>query len=367
MQSDVLIIGGGPAGIATAIAARLKGLSVTVIDARTPPIDKACGEGLLPEAVSALRQFGIDPACGFAHSFSGFRFADEDSSACAHFTAGEAYGIRRTVFHCLLVGRALDLGVSFRWGTRLMKLDSCCVHTSEGIMAYQWLVGADGQTSSVRRFAGLDGRRPAKFRFGFRRHYEIAPWTDCVEVHWGEKSQMVVAPTGAEEICVSLFTNDPRTRLHYDLDRFPRVARRIAGARPSSSEAGTMTLLSCARAVTRENIALVGDASCTVDGIAGQGLSLALRQALHLADAIALGDLGHYAKMHRRITRTPTRITRLLLAMNANPALRRKILRILAAKPAIFAKVLSIHAGHTSLNVTEAAGILATGWRAIWA
>lgn len=366
MQSDVLIIGGGPAGIATAIAARLKGLTVTVLDARTPPIDKACGEGLLPEAVSALRHLGIDPACGFAHSFSGFRFADEDSSACAHFP-DEAYGIRRTVFHCLLVGRAEDLGVSFRWGTRLTRLDSYRAHTTDGMIAYKWLVGADGQNSSVRRFAGLDARRPANFRFGFRRHYEVAPWTDCVEIHWGEKAQMVVAPTGSEEICISLFTNDPRTRLHHDLDRFPRVARRLAGVRPSSSEAGAMTLLSCARAVTRDNIALVGDASCTVDGIAGQGLSLALKQALSLADALAQENLGHYAAMHRRITRIPKRVTRLLLAMNANPSFRRKILRILAANPMIFAKVLSIHTGHTSFNAAEAAGILTVGWRALWA
>ena len=51
---DVVVIGGGPVGLATAIAARGHGLSVRVIDRQRPPIDKACGEGLMPAGVRAL-------------------------------------------------------------------------------------------------------------------------------------------------------------------------------------------------------------------------------------------------------------------------------------------------------------------------
>ena len=54
-STDVLVIGGGPAGLATAIAARMKGFDVTVVDGAKPPIDKACGEGLMPStAVSPI-------------------------------------------------------------------------------------------------------------------------------------------------------------------------------------------------------------------------------------------------------------------------------------------------------------------------
>ncbi len=44
--------------------------------------------------------------------------------------------------------------------------------------------------------------------------------------------------------------------------------------------------------MVRNNVALVGDASCTVDGVSGQGLSLAFQQALALGDALAAGDLA---------------------------------------------------------------------------
>lgn len=367
MRSDALVVGGGPAGLAAAIAARLKGLRVTVIDGRRPPIDKPCGEGLLPRGAAALRTLGIDLNSSLGFPISGFRFSDEKSSASAQIPSGKAFGIRRTVLHRLLVDRARDVGVSFAWDTRALRVSSRGIHTSRGFFACRWLVGADGDRSGVARFAGLGARRRRRFRYGFRRHYEMVPWTDRVEVLWGEKCQMVVTPTGPREVCVSLFTSDPARRLDHAIDDFPDVARLISGAPPLSSEAGAVTLLGRARAVTQGNVALVGDASCTVDGIAGLGLSLAFQQALHLADSLARGDLAKYESAHRRIIRTPVRITRLLLAMNASSALRRKVLRLFSARPALFAKMISVHASESTASALGASDILNLGWRVIWA
>ena len=367
MRTDVLVVGGGPAGIATAIAASLKGLRVTVVDARKPPIDKPCGEGLLPEAVSVLHHLGIRLTPDVAFPFAGFCFLDDRSSAVAPIPSGTAFGVRRTVLHRLLVKRALETGVSLLWGTHVSRFGRVEVHTNAGPLSYRWLIGADGNPSSVRRFAGLEPRRQTRFRFGFRRHYAVAPWTDRVEVHWGDKCQMVVAPTGPREICVSAFTGDSHLRLERAMQQFPEVAERIAGAQPLSSEAGAVTLLSRARAVTHDNIALVGDASCTVDGIAGQGLSLAFRQALHLADVLSHGDLSSYESAHRRIIREPVRMTRLLLALNASAALRRRVLRLFAGKPALFAKMISAHTGASAPGALNAGALLELGWRVMWA
>ena len=366
-MQDVLVVGGGPAGIATAIAARLKGLRVSVIDARKPPIDKPCGEGLLPGAVQALRQLGVELNSTQLFRFSGFRFCDESSAVSAQIPAGDALGIRRTVFHRLLVERALELGVNFLWGTKLVRLDHRGAKTSAGFIPSKWIVGADGSSSIVRRLAGLDPRRRGHFRFGFRRHFKIAPWTDRVEVHWGRKRQLVVTPTGFNEVCVSLFTSDSSLRLRSVLAAFPAVAQRVEGATPTSAEAGTVTMLSRAPAVVRGKVALVGDASGTVDGIAGQGLSLAFQQAIHLADALAQENLSVYAVAHAGISRTPVRITRLLLVMNACSALRRKVLRLFAAKPALFAKMISIHTSASSRDALSAAEVMNLGWQVMWA
>src|SRR5271163_5266209 len=108
---DVFVAGGGPAGLATAIAARRHGLSVVMADGATPPIDKPCGEGLLPDGVDALRRLGIRVPESEIYPFYGLRFVDNAESVESEFPRGAAYGIRRTVLHKLLLDHALACGV----------------------------------------------------------------------------------------------------------------------------------------------------------------------------------------------------------------------------------------------------------------
>lgn len=365
MHTDVLVVGGGPAGLSAAIAARMKGLRVTLVDARRPPLDKPCGEGLLPEAVAALRFLGIDFETASAHRFSGIRFSDSASSIDARFGAAAAFGVRRTALHKLLRHRAIELGVQLMWGVHVTYRDSFCAEVEGRRIFFRWIVGADGINSSIRRRAGLDLPWRSKGRFAFRRHYSIAPWNDLVEVHWGDDCQMIVTPTAPEEVCVALFTRDPRLRIASALPKFPELARRIEAARPTSAEAGARTVLARARAASRGNVALVGDAARSIDGIAGQGLSLAFQSARHLGEALAKDDLDSYATAHAEITRTPANITRLLLLMASSPWVRRKTLRMFAGKPAFFSKMMSFHAGVSLGNAFGLQELAGLGWRVL--
>jgi flavin-dependent dehydrogenase len=344
--ADVLIVGAGPAGLATAIAARLHGLSVTVADARRPPVEKACGEGLLPEGVAALSRLGIHLNSEVAFPISGIRFCDEASSVSATLPPGAAsFGLRRTALHSLLVHRAGEVGVSFRWETRVSNCTANSARLGGSDFAYRWLVGADGQKSNVRKFANLGPRRVRSARFGFRRHFAVVPWSDFVEVHWGRRCQMYVTPTGPREVCIALLAGDPQMRIAQALPQFPELAARLRGARPLTAELGGATVLERFGKVARGNAALVGDASFTVDGITGQGLSLAFQQAIQLGEALAAENLAAYSAAHRKIVKSPARMARLLLLLARNQWLRRKTLRVLAGNPTLFAKLVATHAG----------------------
>ncbi len=366
LRADVLVAGAGPAGIAAAIAASQKGLRVIVADSRKPPIDKTCGEGLLPEAVACLASLGIplDPSCAFP--FRGIRFSDEKSSASARIAHGRAFGLRRTLLHNRLVARATELGVSFLWGSRISALDSSGVLVNGSRVSCKWVVGADGQNSSVRKMAGLDAGRQTS-RFGFRQHFSISPWTDLVEVYWGDRCQIVVTPTSADEICIALLSSDSRLRMEKALAQFPEVARRIRGARPTSGESGAVTGLSSARAVIRGNVALIGDASCTIDAVAGQGVSLALQQAAPLAESLASGNLKTYETAHRRLTVMAVRMTRLMLLLDRSAWVRRKALRLFEEKPQVFSKVVSVHTGQSSPEDFRAREVIDLGWQVLCA
>ncbi len=335
LKADVLVIGGGPAGLAAAIAAGLKGLKVTVADIAHPPIDKACGEGILPGGVEALLRLGVplDEADGFR--FRGIRFISGGASVEAAFRAGCGMAVRRTRLHELLVRRAAALGVQLWWGTHI----GC----ASDFASCRWIVGADGQHSRVRQEALLDATRSLSTRFGFRRHYRLEPWADTVEIYWGARCQIYVTPVSADEIGVAVLSRDPHLRLDAALDQFPALERRLRTARLSSTERGAVTTSRRLRRVFQGRTALIGDASGSVDAIAGDGLSLSFRQAFALADALAAGDLSSYQAEHRRIERSSAATAELLLLLDRFPWLRHQALRGLAFQPSIFGHLLAKH------------------------
>src|SRR5215467_3135684 len=142
-RTEVLVIGAGPAGLAAAIAARKKGFSVTVADGRKPPIDKACGEGLLPGTLAALRDLGICICAEDGETFQSIRFIDGNISATASFPREGGIGVRRTVLHQKMVARAEECGAELLWDTPVTGLwREGVILGGEPIQA-QWIVGAD--------------------------------------------------------------------------------------------------------------------------------------------------------------------------------------------------------------------------------
>lgn len=358
---DVLILGGGPAGLAAAIAASRKGLRAEVLDCRTPPIEKTCGEGLLAPAIAALGALGVRVGSGLGFPFTSFRFADENSSVTAPILRGGGMGLRRRELHRLLIERSEAEGVSLRWGTRVSAFESGGVWVRGEFHRCRWLIGADGQDSLVRKFAGLDLPQLVRKRFGFRRHFAVAPWSAAVEVHWRDGVQLIVTPVAPEEVCVVLLSRDPRLRIARAIEQVPEIARRLGRAPAISRETGTTTCLSRAGAAARGNVALLGDASCTMDGISGHGLSLAFEEALALGDALARENLAEYQRAHDRITKKPVRMTRLLLTLDASPILRRAVLRLLGRNPKLFSKLIDLHVGGTDSHRTEAPALIGRG------
>jgi menaquinone-9 beta-reductase len=360
--TGVLVIGGGPAGLGVAIAARQKGFEVTVADGAKPPIDKACGEGLMPSTMAALRELGVKICPGDGQVFRGIRFVDAATSAEANFSGASGFGVRRTVLHQKMVERAQECGVTLLWNTPVARLCGDGAVLNGTVMKAKWIIGADGIHSRVRRWISLDANKPKEIRFAHRRHYRVKAWTDCTEVHWGQKAQAYVTPLNNGETCVALISRDARTRLEDAWREFPKLANDLRGAEPSSSERGAVTVTRRLDKVYRGNIALAGDASGSVDAITGEGLCLSFRQAIALADAIGKGKLESYQRAHRRLARRPLIIGRLLLLLDRYPSLRRRVLRCLAEEPELFGRLLGAHLGEVPNDFLAATG-LRLGWK----
>jgi flavin-dependent dehydrogenase len=363
---DVFVIGGGPAGLATAIAARRHGLSVLLADGAVPPIDKPCGEGLMPDGVEALRQLGITIPEGEAYPFRGIRFVSDGAKAEAAFPRGTAYGIRRTDLHRLMLDHAAASGVHMLWQAAVTGLHSEGALVAGELVRARWVVGADGTSSHVRSWAKLDQHEtdapPKKNqRFAFRRHYRVAPWTDFMELHWGRHCQVYVTPVGREEVCVALISSTQKLRLDDGLGEFPALCALLENAKLASSERGAITVTRRLRRVYRGRTVLVGDASGGVDAITGEGLCLTFRQAALLGDCLANGDLTHYQRGHRRLIRRPALMARMMLFMARHSHLRQRTMQVFQSRPRSFAGMLAMHVGEGSARDHISNGI-ALGW-----
>ncbi len=361
-RTEIFVAGGGPAGLAAAIAARQLGFEVTLADCARPPIDKACGEGIMPDGLAALRELGIFLGPGQSAPFRGIRFLDERSQVEAVFPHGVGYGIRRTVLHAMMVERARQLGIAMHWGTYIKRPSANAVSIAGRELRFQWMICADGQNSQLRRAAGMDRSRCTGKRYGYRRHYKVVPWTDHVEVHWADCGQMYVTPVGADEVCIAFITRHAQLRFDEALPQFAALASRLKDLPPRKDFLGALTTTRTFASVQSHNVALVGEASGSVDAITGEGLALAFRQAFALAAALRAGDLRDYEMAHRRIARVPRLMSSLMLTLDRHTGLRRRTLRAMAADSSAFAHMLAIHTGAVPMRDFDIRHGLSLGW-----
>lgn len=325
-DADLLIVGGGPGGLAAALHARRLGLSVIVAEPREDPIDKACGEGLMPGGLAELLSLGVDPA---GMPFRGIAYVSRHRRAQARFRTGPGRGVRRTTLHAALKARATAQGTEWvRDRITHVEQDAHGV-TAAGVRA-KWLVAADGLHSAVRRAVGITVTTPTPRRYGVRWHFRVPAWSEFVEVHWSRWGEAYVTPVEPDLVGVAVLS-----RQRPELDWFPWLAQRLHGAdRGRARGCGPLRQVVPRRVAGR--VLLVGDAAGYEDALTGEGVSLAVKQAAAAVHAIADGDPTSYEDTWRRITRDYRLLTRGLVLASTPRAARRAIVPACTALPAVF-------------------------------
>lgn len=344
---DLLIAGGGPAGLGTAILAAQYGLNVVVVEPRSGVIDKACGEGLMPPAVRALEEMGVE--IPQSHPFLGIRYVDESGSVEARFRAGPGLGVRRTVLHGALLARALELGIGMVEG-RIDAFDQDARGVTWGALRARYGVIADGLQSPLRQKLGLLAPPRLPARLGIRRHFRMAPWSPWVEVHWSEHAEAYVTPVAEDLVGIAiLYQRDappPASGLppfERWLAGFPALRERLGEPVTQPRGAGPFEQRVRRRVVGR--LMLVGDAAGYLDPLTGEGVRLGLESAVALVNAIRHADPQAYERAWPGIARRYWWMTSALLALGRHAWTRRLIVSVPSRFPWIFDHTLNLLAG----------------------
>jgi flavin-dependent dehydrogenase len=349
---DLVIAGGGPVGLVTAIAARQRGLSAVVVE-RNPQLPvKACGEGLMPGAVAVLTSLGVDVSAGI--ELRGVRFLEQEHVASARFPDRAGRALSRERLMQALLDRAQQVGVviraghtlrDFRYDGRVLRADVSAMGGGISTLRAQLLVAADGLRSGVRRRLGYELQPSRSARFGLQRHYRCQPWTDWVEVHWADGAEAYVTPIGSSEVGVALLSDG--LPAHYDelLGRFPALRRELGRDASAGRVRGAGPFEQRVLRVLAPGVALVGDAAGYLDAVSGEGLALGFRSAAALIERFSAGELWRYPSDHARLSASYRAITWLMLEIARRPWLRRNVIRYLSASPALFSDLLGLAAG----------------------
>jgi flavin-dependent dehydrogenase len=333
---DLLVVGGGPAGLASALYAARSGLDVTVWDKRAGAIDKACGEGLMPGAVTALADIGVTPA---GEDLAGIRYLAGHRAVEAPFRAGPGRGVRRTTLHAALRSAAETAGIAveqrlardIRPGPNGVEVDD---------RRFRYVIAADGLHSPVRRQLGLDGRPATRRRYGLRRHYRLAPWTPYVEVHWAARVEAYVTPVADDTVGIALLTSG-RGSFDEHLGAFPALQARLRPAAPLGDVLGAGPLRQRASSRVTGRVLLVGDAAGYVDALTGEGIAMALAQARAAVAAIVTDDPAGYERDWHTITRRYRLLTGALLGVTQLPPIRRALVPTAARLPGVFSAAVN--------------------------
>ena len=335
-DAEVIVVGGGPAGSATAILLAEAGHRVTLLDKARFPRHKACSEYINPSGAPLLERLGVLDEMMRAgadrmdamivHAPNGERFT-------ANYARAEpgraALGLSRHRFDHILLERAKDAGVEVieRAHVRDVIQEEGRVRGVEatidgvrGVLRSSLVIGADGHHSVVSRRLDLDTPVPFLRKTGLTAHYRGVSGLDRYgEMHIGHGlyGGLAILEDGLVNLTLVSSTKAVEGRagsiedfFQTSIEAIPGIARKLEGATRVGGIRGVGSMAHRARRTSGDGYLLVGDASSFLDPFAGEGIYDALKGATLAAPvasaALLAGDTSSRGLDPYRLARRRT-------------------------------------------------------------
>ncbi len=390
---DVVVVGAGPAGAATAVELARDGVEVVVLDRARFPREKTCGDFLHPLGTAALDRLGVlAEVRPRAQSLQGMLVVSpQGREVFAPFPGGMGLALRRLILDDAILRAARRAGAEVQTGKAARAVARCGrrweIRTDDGTLEAKVLVGADGMRSRVARAAGLRRTTPRRGRYTLGTYVRGLPahpgWG---EMHLGHEAYCGVSlfPDGWANVtmvlpraalrahpCAGLRRQEADAPAFAEALPFPSLQRRMRAAQVCAGLRAVGPLHPSTGPVVADGIILVGDAAACTDPLTGLGVSLALTAApvaaRTVAGALRRGEWGAlalapYARWHRRRLRGLTALLRLVDRLALRSSLVEPLTSAWQRRPALASAFLGAVGGgatpRTVLHPVYAARLL---------
>ncbi len=379
-SADVIVVGAGPAGTATAILLAERGLAVRLLDRARFPRPKICGEYLSPEAPRILDRLGVLKSVDrVAMPLAGMRITAPDGTVLVgtYRPLGRfrpyrehALAIPRETLDALLVERVRALPIDFSEQVRVTDLvvEDDRVAGVEAVDAAgrsitvcaPLVIAADGRASVVAQRLGL--RRAHRLRRMALVTYvaDVEGLRDRGEIFVDPPDYAILNPVAPDRANLSIvvplehaapWSGRLEAFFAARLRQLPHLARRLAGARVVAPVQAMGPLAYAVLPPRVGGVLLVGDAAGFYDPFTGEGVFAALRGAELAAEtavrALRAGDcsreaLAAYGLARRRAFAGKERVTRVLRFVIARRRLANLAARVLARRPGLLDRLLGV-------------------------
>lgn len=302
---DVIVIGGGLAGLVSSIRLSMAGLQVLLVEKSKYPIAKVCGEYVSNEVLRLLAVIGFDPEDGGASHIHKLLLSDQAGKVYRSQLKLGGFGISRTLFEMQLLQLAKQNGVEVVENCRVDQVQKndqqfTVVAGGEQLNA-DWVIGAYGKRSSMDKSLQRDFISKRTGFIGVKYHIHADLPDDEIALHAFPNGYCGIVKIEKDQYNVCyLFKRQSEERITPEqiaeqfLSKNPHLKSIASHLKQIDNPVAISEIYFGKKSIEQDGVLFCGDAAGLITPLCGNGMSIAIHSAFLLSESILKG--GGYEK-----------------------------------------------------------------------